>query len=113
MAADARLVEEIHIVDAKIVYWHRELPPLRAEPVAEHTIEATSRRVAGHIGHRDDLWNECRDDLMATATTRLQQEVSRLGGRYAHVLSEEIDPRHNDATGESWLHGTFTYMLYR
>jgi roadblock/LC7 domain-containing protein len=28
--------------DGKIVYWHRELPPLEAELVAEHTVEATS-----------------------------------------------------------------------
>ena len=48
---------------------------------------------------------------MAQALTRLEQEVRRLGGHYAHVLSESIDTRHNDATGEAWLHGTFGYVL--
>ncbi len=31
----------------------------------------------------------------------------------AHILSESIDTRHDDRTGEAWLHGRFTYMLYR
>jgi hypothetical protein len=29
------------------------------------------------------------------------------------VLDESIDTRHNAATGEAWLQGRFTYMLYR
>jgi hypothetical protein len=33
--------------DQKIVYWHRELPPLEAEIVAEHSVEANSSRVPG------------------------------------------------------------------
>jgi hypothetical protein len=32
---------------------------------------------------------------------------------YAHVLDESIDSRHDGATGEAWLQGRFTYMLYR
>jgi hypothetical protein len=44
---------------------------------------------------------------------RLRDEISRLGGRYAHVLHESIDTRHDAAAGEAWLHGRFTYMLYR
>jgi len=28
-------------------------------------------------------------------------------------LSESIDARHDESTGEAWLHGRFTYMLYR
>ena len=40
----------------QIVYWHRDLPPLDAELVAEHTVEATSGRVAGTLKHRDELW---------------------------------------------------------
>jgi hypothetical protein len=39
--------------------------------------------------------------------------VARLGGRYAHVLDEHIDSRRDDSSGESWLHGRFTYVLYR
>jgi hypothetical protein len=29
----------------KMIYWHRELPPVDAEPVGEHIVEATSNRV--------------------------------------------------------------------
>jgi hypothetical protein len=29
--------------ERKIVYWHRELPPIEADLVAEHTVEATSQ----------------------------------------------------------------------
>jgi len=50
---------------------------------------------------------------MAHTRMRLEQEVARLGGDYAHVLDESIESRHDDTTGEGWLHGRFTYMLYR
>ena len=97
----------------RIVYWHRELPPFDADAVAEHVIEATSNRIPGTLVHRDELWRQCYEGLMALAATRLEQEVARLGGHYAHVLDESIDSRHDGATGEAWLHGRFTYMLYR
>jgi hypothetical protein len=97
----------------KVVYWHRELPPLDAELLGEHTIEATSNRVPGTIAHRDELWDRCYQELMANAERRLVQEVDRLGGLFAHVHDEEIDPRQDHAAGETWLHGRFTYMLYR
>lgn len=97
----------------KVVYWHRELPPLEAEMVAEHTVEATSCRVPGNLAHRDELWNRCYDDLMAQTCVRLEQEVARLGGHYAHILDESVDSRHDEAVGEAWLHGSFTYTLYR
>ena len=97
----------------RIVYWHRDLPPLEAELVAEHTVEANSSRVPGTIAHRDDLWNQCYRELMASAESRLVQEVARLGGHFAHVHDEAIDPKHDDAAGEAWLHGRFSYMLYR
>jgi len=99
--------------NSKIVYWHRELPPPNAEPIAEHSVEATSARVPSTLAHRDELWDRCYEDLMANTRTRLEQEVVRLGGSYAHVLNESVDSRHDDVTGESWLHGVFTYMLYR
>jgi hypothetical protein len=97
----------------KIVYWHRELPPWDAELMAEHTLEATSGRVAGTLGHRDELWDRCYQELMANTHARLAQEIARLGGHYAHVSDESIDARHDDAAGEAWLHGRFSYMLYR
>ena len=97
----------------KIVYWHRDLPPLDAELIAEHTVEANSSRVPGTIAHRDELWDRCYRELMTTAANRLVQEVARLGGHFAHVYDEAIDPKHDDAAGEAWLHGRFSYMLYR
>jgi len=98
---------------AKTVYWHRELPPLNAELVAEHTVEATSGRVPGTIGHRDELWDRCYRQLMISAEARLTQEVARLGGQFAHVHDEAIDVKHDDVAGEAWLHGRFSYMLYK
>jgi hypothetical protein len=29
------------------------------------------------------------------------------------VLSESIETRHDAASGEMWLYGRFTYLLYR
>jgi hypothetical protein len=97
----------------KVVYWHRELPPLEAELITEHTVEANSSRVRGTIDHRDELWDQCYQDLMAKAENRLVQEVARLGGHFAHVHDEAIEPKHDDVAGEAWLHGRFSYMLYR
>jgi hypothetical protein len=97
----------------RTVYWHRDLPPLDAEPIAEHTLEADSHRVPGTIAHRDELWDECYRDLMSRAENRLVQEVARLRGDFAHVSDEAIHPKHDDAAGEAWLHGRFQYVLYR
>ena len=99
--------------EAKIVFWHRDLPPLDSELVAEHAVEANSSRVPGTIAHRDELWEQCYRELMANAESRLAQEVTRLGGHFAHVHDEVIDPKHDDAAGQAWLHGRFGYMLYR
>jgi hypothetical protein len=97
----------------KVIYWHRELPPFNAEAIGEHTIEASSRRVPGTFAHRDELWNQCYEDVMDRVRKRLQQEVTRLEGNYAHILSESIDSKYDAVAGEAWLHGCFTYMLYR
>ena len=99
--------------DDKIVFWHRELPPLDAELMGEHSMESTSSRVAGMFTHRDELWNRCYEELMANTHARLAQEIARLGGHYAHVHDESIDIGHDDATGEAWLRGRFSYMLFR
>jgi hypothetical protein len=45
--------------ETKTVYWHRDLPPLDADLVAEHTVEATSNRVPATLAHRDELWDQC------------------------------------------------------
>jgi hypothetical protein len=97
----------------RVVFWHRDLPPLDAELMDEHTVEATSSRVSGRLAHGDALWDRCYHELMATIEQRLVQEVARLGGHYAHVLDESISPRHDAATGEAWLRGRFSYVLYR
>lgn len=97
----------------RIIYWHTDLPPVGAEAMGEHTVEAASAHVPGTIAHRDELWSQCSKDLMVQVQIRLEQEVARLGGHYAHVLSESTDSKHDDATGEAWLHGRFTYVLYR
>ncbi len=102
-----------HDTNTTIVFWHRDLPPLAAEPVAEHTVEANSSRVPGTLAHRDDLWDQCHRELMTNATHRLVEEVARLCGHYAHVHDEAISPKHDEAAGEAWLHGRFTYMLFR
>jgi hypothetical protein len=99
--------------DSKIVYWHRELPPIDAELMSEHTLDASSGRVAGTLAHRDELWDRCYGELMANTHARLAQEIRRLGGDYAHVYDESIDTRHDDAAGEAWLRGRFSYMLFR
>jgi hypothetical protein len=96
----------------QVVFWHRELPPIEAAVMGEHTVEANSNRVAGTIGHRSDLWDSCYRELMANAESRIVTEIARLGGRYAHVRSESIGVKHDDAAGEAWLHGTFTYVTY-
>ena len=119
MPADTSIVESddrvptISDLDRESVYWHRNLPPLDAEMVGEHVLEATSGRVQGSLAHRDELWDRAYRELMENTHARLKQEISRLSGHYAHVLDESIDSRHDDATGEAWLHGRFTYVLYR
>jgi hypothetical protein len=60
----------------------------------------TGRRLSTGIGN-------CR------RSSRLVQEVARLGGHFAHVHDEVIDPKRDEAAGETWLHGRFSYMLYR
>ncbi|MGE0865323.1 MAG: hypothetical protein AB7P34_15625 [Vicinamibacterales bacterium] len=95
------------------VSWHRELPPLDAEMMAEHTVEANSSRVPGTLASRDELWDRCYQELMTAAEDRIGSEIDRLGGDYAHVRSESLGVKHDDAAGEAWLHGTFNYVLYR
>ena len=81
--------------------------------MGEHVIEATSRRVPGTLAHRDELWDRCYEDLMIQVRGRLEQEIGRLGGTCAHVLSEHVESKHDAPANEAWLHGRFTYVLYR
>jgi hypothetical protein len=97
----------------QVVYWHRELPPLDAVADGEHTIEADSPRVPGTIAHRDELWDQCQHGLSDDLAFRLRQEVARLGGRCVHVLDERIEVKHDAVSNDAWLHGRYTYVLYR
>jgi hypothetical protein len=97
----------------KVIYWHRDLPPLDAERIGEDEVEATSTRVKGDLADRDAKWDQCHSDLMARLEDRLQQEIARLGGDYAHVLEESISSHHDDASDEAWLHGWLHYVLLR
>jgi len=99
--------------EPKVVYWHEELPPLDGEVLHEHVIEALSDRIQGSIEKHGELWHQCYDKLMEHTKLRLEQEVKRLGGSYAHVIDEHVDSRRDDASGQSWLHGRFSYVLYR
>jgi hypothetical protein len=96
------------------VYERRQLPPLDVEAVDEHTVEADSVHVAGAFLHRDDrLWDRCEHDLARAVRRRVDQEVRRLGGRCARILDEHVEPKRDDMHDEAWLHGRYTYMLYR
>lgn len=64
-------------------------------------------------GRPDELWDHCYRGLLANTNERFNQEIRCLGGDYAHVLDESIDSRHDPMTNEAWLHGRFTYVLYR
>jgi hypothetical protein len=97
----------------KVVYWHRDLPPLDSDILGEHVLEATSGRVSGSIERDGELWDRCHAALIEHASDRLAQEVARLGGDCAHVLDEHIDSRRDDLNNESWLQGRFDYVLYR
>ncbi|HUK33965.1 MAG TPA: hypothetical protein VLV86_08660 [Vicinamibacterales bacterium] len=94
------------------VYWHRELPPLELVAVGEHSLEADSARVGGTLARRE-VWDRCASDLAEHVEFRLSQEAARLGGGCAHVLDEHVDVKHDPVRDEAWLHGRYTYMLYR
>jgi hypothetical protein len=96
-----------------MVYWHAGLPPLDAEPMGEHTVEATSTRVPHTLEYEDELWHASYENLMAQARKRIEQEITRLGGDYAHVPDERVESKYSGASGQSWLLGRFRYVLYR
>jgi len=43
--------------------------------------------------------------LTSNSRSRLVDDVARLGGHYAHVRDEAINPMRDDAAGEAWLRG--------
>jgi hypothetical protein len=106
-------IASVAVARPRMVYWHRDLPPVDAGAVSEHTVEADSARVPGTLAHRNELWNRCYADVMSRAGSRIEQEVERLGGDFAHVVRESIAVRHDDAAGESWLHGRFDFVRWQ
>lgn len=74
----------------KIVYWHRGLPPLHAEVMGEHTVEATSSRVPGTISHQDELWDRCYQELMANTRARNAYPTTATGSPCASARSTAI-----------------------
>jgi hypothetical protein len=95
------------------IYWHRELPPIGAVACGEGTLEASSPHVRNSLEMRDHLWDASLAALKREAVHRLEQEMARHKAAYAHVLTEAVETRRNDATGEAWLHGRFGYVLLR
>ena len=95
------------------IFWHRDLPPLNSEVIADQVVEATSRHVPGTLAHRDELWDQCYEDLMVQASARVLQEAHRMGGTCAHILNETVDSRHDPVSGQAWLHGTFVCAICR
>lgn len=100
-------------MEAQRIYWHRELPPSTAMAMGAHTVEASSEHVAGTLELHRELWDRCYRDLMTQTTRRLAQEIERLGGDCAHVVTEHIEPRRDERTGETWMYGRFEFQLYR
>jgi hypothetical protein len=98
---------------SQIIYWRRDLPPLSEELEGTHEVIARSEHIHADWADRDGLWGKCYDSLMAAARARIVQEVERLGGSCAHVVDEEIVSKTDDGTGQFWLIGTFTFVLYR
>jgi hypothetical protein len=41
--------------ETQVIYWHGELPPLDAERIGEHVVEATSVHVKGDLAGRGAL----------------------------------------------------------
>jgi hypothetical protein len=97
----------------KTVFWHRDLPPVTADVIGEAMLEADSIHVSGRLADRDRLWDRCLADLKTETERRLEQEIRRCGGQYAHVLSEITDTRRDDTKDEVWLHAIITYVLLR
>jgi len=87
----------------KIVFWHRELPARGESRSGTHCrSQQQSRSRNARASCRDELWDQCYRELMANAENRLVHEVTRLGGPFAHVDDETINPKHVEAAGEAW-----------
>jgi len=57
------------------IFWHRELPPFKAEAIGEHVLEASSHHIEGTLAHRDEQWDQCYESLMEQVRARLVQKI--------------------------------------
>lgn len=98
--------------EPKVVYWHRDLPPVAAEPVSEDEVEASGPHHP--IGtDEQELWARSREALLATAERRIAQEVTMKGGTFAHVSDDHVEAHSDHTIGESWLRGRYSFVIYR
>ena len=97
---------------SRIVYWRRELPPLSEQIEGEHEVLATSEQVHASWAERDALWHRCYLSLTTVAERRIADEVRRLGGSSAHVVSEQITTKRDDANDTMWLVGRYRFVMY-
>ena len=96
----------------KLVYWHRDLPPLHDRIEGEHHITAKSDVLTYDRMHADELWGKCFPSLERTLEDRLAQEIKRQSGHCAHVVEEHIHKKINHDTQTYWLEGEYVYVLY-
>ena len=75
--------------------------------------DAPLRAATQALRERLEIRQVTTGSLMTNTMSRLVEDVARPGGHYAHVHEEAISPKHDDAVGEVWLDGRFTYLLYR
>lgn len=104
---------DVMATTSRVVYWRRELPPLREVIEGTHEIEAESPRIQDDLRHRSELWQRCHAPLLEQAERRVTQELARLGGSCAHIVDEQINSKVDDATGAFWLRGRFRFVMYR
>jgi hypothetical protein len=96
----------------KTIYWHRELPPLRARIEGEHQVSARSQATELVLAERDKLWGRCYPSLKSSAIDRINQEIARQHGVCAHVLDESVIEKEDYHNGTFWLEATYVYVLY-
>lgn len=108
----SQAVDQADVVEPRLIYWHRDLPPLSEQMEGEHEVSATSERVHFSWADQSTQWKECHEQLMANGEDRMRQEVNRLGGSCARVLTEEVTSHRDDATQEFWVAGRFRFLMY-
>lgn len=94
------------------IFWYHELPPLSAQVLDTHVLEAQSDPIPWRFADRETLWAESQPSLDAAVRERLTQELDRLGAAYAHVVDEHIEEHTDPATATFELRGRYDYVAY-